>query len=72
MNNAASLSKLKKDELVELCKQHGISGYSKLKKDELVAVLTEAMGSGAAASAPAAPAQKKRGLLSRVFHRKRS
>ena len=54
MNNAASLSKLKKDELVELCKQHGISGYSKLKKDELVAVLTKAMGSNDAAAAPAA------------------
>ena len=55
MNNAASLAKMKKDELVELCKQHGISGYSKLKKDELVALLSEAMGDGAA---PAAPAEK--------------
>ena len=69
MNNAASLSKLKKDELVELCKQHGISGYSKLKKDELVALLTETMGSGAAAAAPsaepaepAAPAEKSAAL----------
>ena len=69
MNNAASLAKMKKDELVELCKQHGISGYSKLKKDELVALLSEAMGDGAEAAAPAeaaevpaetkAPAKKK-------------
>ena len=53
MNNAASLAKMKKDELVELCKQHGISGYSKLKKDELVALLSEAMGDGAEPAAPA-------------------
>ena len=69
MNNAASLAKMKKDELVELCKQHGISGYSKLKKDELVALLSEAMGDGAEPAAPAetaevpaeakAPAKKK-------------
>ena len=61
MNNAASLAKMKKDELVELCRQHGISGYSKLKKDELVALLTEAMGDGEAASAEKkeeAPAKK--------------
>ncbi len=60
MNNAASLAKMKKDELVELCKQHGISGYSKLKKDELVALLVEAMGSGAETAASTdASAQKK-------------
>lgn len=46
MNNAASLTKMKKDELVELCKQKGLTGYSKLKKDELVALLSEAMGAG--------------------------
>ena len=57
MNNAASLVKMKKDELVELCKQHGISGYSKLKKDELVALLSEAMGGGEAPAAPAAAAE---------------
>ncbi len=57
MNNAAALAKMKKDELVELCKQHGISGYSKLKKDELVALLSEAMGDGAAPAAPAEQAE---------------
>ena len=56
MNNAASLAKLKKDELVELCKQHGISGYSKLKKDELVALLTQTMGDGAASETEAGEA----------------
>lgn len=54
MTNAASLAKMKKDELVELCKQHGISGYSKLKKDELVALLVQTMGDGAASDAPEA------------------
>ena len=57
MNNAASLAKMKKDELVELCKQRGISGYSKLKKDELVALLSEAMGDGAEPAAPAEAAE---------------
>ena len=49
---------MKKDELVALCKQYGISGYSKLKKDELVALLTQAMDTGAPsqAAAPEAPA----------------
>ncbi len=46
MMNTASLSKMKKEELVELCKQHSITGYSKLKKDELVAVLAEALSEG--------------------------
>ena len=44
MNNAASLTKMKKDELVELCKQKGLTGYSKLKKDELVALLKKYFG----------------------------
>ena len=60
MTNAASLAKMKKDELVELCKQHGISGYSKLKKDELVALLAQTMGDGAASeteAGEAAPAE---------------
>lgn len=57
MNNAASLTKMKKDELVELCKQKGLTGYSKLKKDELVALLSEAMGAGAQAAPSAAPEQ---------------
>ena len=30
MNNAASLTKMNKDELVELCKQKGLTGYSKI------------------------------------------
>ena len=64
MTNAASLAKMKKDELVALCKQYGISGYSKLKKDELVALLTQAMDTGApsqaaAPEAPAAPQAEK-------------
>ncbi|MFP4078051.1 MAG: Rho termination factor N-terminal domain-containing protein [Candidatus Izemoplasmataceae bacterium] len=29
------------DELKELCKEQGITGYSKLKKDELIDVLTK-------------------------------
>lgn len=55
MNNAASLETLKKDELIALCKQHGVTGYSKLKKDELIARLSEVMG----AEAPAAPQTEK-------------
>ena len=59
MSNAASLSSMKKDELVALCKEHGITGYSKLKKDELVALLTEALKDDAAPAAAEAPAEKK-------------
>ena len=35
------LGKLKKQELVEIAKHHGLTGYSKLKKDELVKRLLE-------------------------------
>lgn len=68
MFNAADLAKMKKDELVALCKQQSISGYSRLKKDELIALLSEtgsegtqpAAGETAAASGKKkAPAKKK-------------
>ena len=35
------LGKLKKQELVEIAKHHGLTGYSKLKKDELIKRLLE-------------------------------
>ena len=35
------LGKLKKQELVEIAKHHGLTGYSKLKKDDLVKRLLE-------------------------------
>ena len=35
------LGKLKKQELVEIAKHHGLTGYSKLKKDELIKKLLE-------------------------------
>ncbi len=57
MNNAASLTKMKKMSSWSFCKQKGLTGYSKLKKDELVALLSEAMGAGAQAAPSAAPEQ---------------
>lgn len=34
--DAKNLGKLKRQELVEIAKHHGLTGYSKLKKDDLV------------------------------------
>lgn len=59
MNTVESLMKLKRDELIALCKERGISGYSKLKKEELIEKLSAAQEaedapSAAAVEAPAA------------------
>ena len=59
MVNTAALANMKKDELVELCKQNGITGYSKLKKDELIALLSETL-SAPAEKADAAPVEEKK------------
>ena len=39
--DAKNLGKLKRQELVEIAKHHGLTGYSKLKKDELIKKLLE-------------------------------